>query len=421
MIVPGLVPLAALVLAAPDFQGFAGTLDVSNKTEIRARATQGAPPPNPSLDVADGPVARLRLTDRRWDFTLGYSALALLPDLEIGVSPQLLQSGDARVAWHDRHVSIRLSELATYGDLNSSYLLGGGPAPPVPPTITTVTPAGNGVQALPAPTTIQYGSSRTALASDLVMSRRWGASLTVDYVVQGGVDQASRAVLPLLREPRGQASIDYSLTRTDRLGTRAAVLRADSLAAPCSPSIVGAPADGVCEPTVEEAQLEEAWKHGFTRTLDGSLAAGAGLLQMRLQPQQPFVRSILPVARATLTHSEGVAEDARRVAFEALLAPVLDLTTGMLDERVQGTASATIPIRRVKLEGSLALARSVESRFIQPGTYFRVSVDVEYRVSRTFGVGVGAYYAWQAQEGIGTFSGEIVSAHATARIPTLRF
>lgn len=416
------MPLAAaLVLAAPDFQGFAGTFDVSNRTEIRARATQGAPPPNPSFDLADGPMARVGVRDRRWEFTLGYSALALLPDVEVGISPQLLQSGDVRATWHNRRVRIGVSEFGTYGDLNSGYLLGGGPAPPIPPTVTTVTPAGNGVQALPAPTTIQYASSRTALTTDLVLSRRWDASLTVDYLVQGGVDEASRAVLPLFREPRALASVDYSLARTDRVGASGAVLRGDSAPSPCSPAIVGAPADGVCEPTVEEAQLEATWKHGFTRTLGGSLGAGASVLQMRLQPQLPFAESVLPVARATLANSERVGQEEQRIAFEALVAPVFDIRTGMLDERVQGTASATIPVRLLKIEGSLALARSVESRFIEPGTYLRASIDVEYRVSRTFAVGAAAYYAWQEQQGAGTFSGEILSVHATARIPTMRF
>lgn len=84
---------AAISLVHADI---AATVSASNRTEIRGRDTQGATP-NPSLDVADTPTVRLAASDPWWNLSLGYSAVAIAPDLEIGLDPQLLQSADIGV------------------------------------------------------------------------------------------------------------------------------------------------------------------------------------------------------------------------------------------------------------------------------------------------------------------------------------
>jgi hypothetical protein len=421
VIVPYLVlPAAALVLAAPDF---AATLDVSNRTEVRARGTQGAPPPNPSFDLVDTPLARLRASNRRLELTAGYSIMALLPDVETGVSPQLLQAGDVGVAWHDRRVTIRLTEAGQYGYQNSAYLLGGGPPAPAPPSTTpVVTPIGGGVQSLPAPATIQFGSSRTALSTQLVLSRRWNAGMTIDYGVQGGLDAASRAYLPFVHGPRAEASTDYSLTRLDAVTTRVAGLRGDASAGPCSSAIVTLPPNSTCSPTVEEGQVEESWTHKLTRTSDLSAGAGAALVHERLRPQDAFLDKLYPLARAAFTDTVGVEPDQRRVRVEALLAPVLDVRTGILDERAQATVSMKMPLPpKLVFDGSLMATHSVASSLVAPVTYVQAFLEAEYLLSKTVGVGGGARYVWEYQQGSGTFSGEMVFGQVTLRVPTERF
>src|ERR1017187_5457894 len=114
---------AACILA-----DYAGTVEVANRTEVRGRSTQPAQPnfPSVSLDLADTPSLRLGLSDRRWKYTLGYSATALLADAELGAgaAPQVLQTATLAATWHDRHVELGLEEDGQYGLVNTGYLLG---------------------------------------------------------------------------------------------------------------------------------------------------------------------------------------------------------------------------------------------------------------------------------------------------------
>ncbi|HEX8790757.1 MAG TPA: hypothetical protein VF765_07380 [Polyangiaceae bacterium] len=413
------MPIAAIVLAAHDF---AATFDASNRTEVRGRETQGAPPPNPGLDIVDAPALALHAKNGIWDLGLGYAALALLPDVEVGVTPQLTQTADASVEWQERRVRMRLGETGLFGDQNSAYLLGGGPpTPSATPSTPTVTPAGGGVQALTPPATLLYGSSRTSLAAQYALSRRWSASATIDYSITGGLDAPSRAFLPVVRSPRGEGAIQYSLTRLDGLGTRLSALRADTSSGPCSVALTTLPPNSTCSPIVEEVQLEEAWTHRLTRTSDVSFGGGATFVHEQSRAIDPFVDVLYPVARATFTDSEGTTDSALQLRFEALLAPVLDIRTGILDERVQANATAAVPIRRVTIDGGLGATRSIASQFLQPLTTVQAFVEAEYALSKTVGVGGGVRFAWQNQEGAGSFTGEMLSGHLTVRLPTARF
>ena len=128
-----------MLLAATVLLAAAGTVDLSNRTEVRARDAQGQVP-NPSLDLVDLPTARFALRDHTWDTTLDYSALAVLPDVQTTLQPQVVQFGDVGFHWHARHVRIGVVEYASYGEQNSAVLLGAAAAPAATPTPGVPTP-----------------------------------------------------------------------------------------------------------------------------------------------------------------------------------------------------------------------------------------------------------------------------------------
>src|SRR5579863_1441809 len=119
--------IATAVLAAD----YAATMDLSGRSEIRARTTQqiSVPTDQPiptqttpfGLDVYTLLQVRLHVDDRVWEWLVVYSPWLMLPDLELGVTPQVFQVGGGSVAWHDRLVRLTIGEDGSYGQINSAY------------------------------------------------------------------------------------------------------------------------------------------------------------------------------------------------------------------------------------------------------------------------------------------------------------
>jgi hypothetical protein len=403
---------AAYVLADT---AYAGTATLSDRFEVRGRDTAGVL----GVDLADVPTAHLGVTNRRWEYTLDYSALAILPDVELGVSPQLLQSGDIGVSWRNRRVRIGLTEYATYGQSNSTYLLGGPATTVVQPV--TPTPVGGGPQLLAQPATLLFGSSRTVLASQLAFSRRWSGTASIEYDVQGGLDAASQAYLPFVSGPRADATATYALTQVDSLQTRASALESSASSSPCSPVAINVPPGSSCDPAVQEVLVTETWQHRLSRTWQSALGAGASYLRARLRDEQPYEQFVYPVGSASIERVTGPLENRNIIRLEALVSPVLDVRIGVLDERAQATFDVSQRFRNTTVRGRVAAARSIESPLVEPATFFQTSLETDVRLSPIVSVGGGIRYAWQEQAPLGAFSGGFVFAGVTFSAPEIRF
>ncbi len=394
---------------------YAGSAEIANRVEVRGRDTQGTV----GADIVDMPSAHLAVSTHRWDYVLDYSAVAMLPGVELGLSPQLLQLADIGATWHSRRVRIGLTEYGTYGQENSSYLIG-GPTTTISPTTPSV-PVGGGTQLLAPPATITYGSSRTVLASQLVLSRRWGATASVEYSMQGGLDAASRAYLPFVTGPRADASATYALTRVDALETRASALARTATSGPCSPVAIGVPTGALCDASAQEALATETWRHRLTRTWQTALGGGAGLVRVRLRDVDPYQTFVFPIGSASIEHATGPVEKRNVVRLEALVSPVLDVRLGLLDERAQTMLDVTQRWKDTHLTARVAGARTIDSSLVQPATVFQSGLGVEVDLSKTTSAGGGIWYFWQEQGSLGTFSGGFVFVGLTVHTPELHF
>jgi hypothetical protein len=426
--------LAAVAL----FADYAGTVDLSNRTEVRGRHTENVDP-DKSLDVVDVPTARIGLHDRRWDHGLGYSAVLVAPDAQAGLSPQLLQFGDVSTSWHDRRVRLTLSETGSYGESNPGYLLGGPPLPTAP--VALPGPAGPGgvpvtggapVAAVVPPATIRTMSSRTGLASQVQLSRRWQATSLVEYQMGGGVDEASRATLPFVHGPRAEASATYAATRLDGVESRLSLQHGFTSTGPCSPILTNIPLGTICAPQTSSAVLTEGWRRRLGHSDTIALGAGASYGTVRLLAgDRPYTR-LYPAFRASFDHSapapQAAAPDSHQAPratsalhVEASVTPVVDQRTGVLDERGQASAGLTIPIDGLTLTGTFSGARSITSPFIEPVTILTGVLDAGYHVSRVLELGTGVRYIWQIQSGFPTIAGGAAFVAATLHAPQIRF
>ncbi len=414
--------LFAAALAAHVLGDAAGTLDLSDRLEVRGRNTQfsaGPIIPNPSLDLVDTATARLGLVAPRWAYTFGASTVAMLPDIEAFVTPMVIQSGDAGVTWHDREVTIGLAEYGAYGLINS---IATGPL--VAPTSGAAPPPAT-VQLLSQPGNVYYLSSRSVLTATDRVSRRWTLALTTEYAVQGGLDAPSRLVMPFVRGPRAEVTATYALSRRDDLETSVMAQRSDTSEGYCSPYIAPSylPQPGqLCAPVGQVGQFTEGLRHALSNEAHLSAAVGVAGAQVRFQDvQSQFDNAVFPVATAGLEWSRRGEGEPRTLRLDFAAAPFIDLRSGIVDERAQVTGSLHIPMRDLVYSGTLGATRSIASPFVLPMTSFQSDAEVEYLVSKVVGVGGGVRYLWQDQVGLGTLSLAIVFAQVTFRTAHLRF
>jgi hypothetical protein len=429
---------------------YAGTVNLSDRIEVRGRHADNANP-DPSLDLIDVPRARIDLRDHLWDYSLGYSAIIVFANAQevgakqpaadanqptgatpAGLSTQVLQSGDVSATWHDRRARLGVAEYGTYGYQNSALLLGapvsttGTPTPSSTPTPTPlpVATGGTGVQALAQASTIEFGASRTALTAQLQFSRQWAGTSQIEYGLQGGMNAAARAVLPLIKGPRAEASTSVTVTRLDILETRLSAFATEASETPCPASAssdVVIPANGVCTPAVQSGQLTETWRHRITPRSQISVGAGVSSVRLRLGAESAFASRVYPVAVAGFQHERELNDVRTVIRLDAQVAPVLDFRTGLADQRAQATGSLTLPMKLVTASGTLGATHTLASDAGQKLTSLQVSGELDYRVERFMTFGGGVRYVWQDQGPAGSFAGGLAFLQITFIAPAGRF
>jgi hypothetical protein len=394
-----------------DAANYAGRLDASSRTEVRARVAEGDPA-SPAADLVEILSARLRLSDRVWDHSVSYTPVLTAPGLfQSGSQALLLHAGAATTEWHDRRVRIALTESANYGSQNAALL-------------TTVVPGADGrpppAQIASAPLTLRYGLTRTNLATDLLLDRRTRATMAVSYVLQGGLDDASRTLFPLQRGPRVEGTLGWSASRTDVAETRGLGQLSESSSGSC-PLVVTQDPTAVCDPAAQIAVGLESWRHRFSREVEGSLGAGVALARTRVHAADPFTQRITPAIEAWIQRTHGTQERPGTLRLDAQLEPIVDLRSGTSDYRAQVSALATVPMGDTTIRGQLWGAQSVETVLAPRLTLLRAEVEVEHHLSPIVSLGVGARAEWEHQAPLGSFESAVLFGQATFRAPTMRF
>jgi hypothetical protein len=274
--------LAIAVLAAQ----YAGTFEVLDTTRIQARASQPAPivsiattnsnananTPTQgqdvlSVDVSTLPTARLRLRDRFWDWMLSYAPNLTAGAIELGLNPQISQSGAAAVAWHERSLRLSLSEAGTYGQINSAFLQ---------PTQT-----GQSVTLQPAASfsTIDFASSMTNFTASFLAGRSAAVFLSGTYFVSGGLTTGSQAVLPRQYGPRVDVGVSDAISRLDTLSTMATAQETNTYGA--CPNQTGTPVQ-YCAEQAALSLLQETLRHQLSPV--STLSVGGGVAASIIQP-----------------------------------------------------------------------------------------------------------------------------------------
>lgn len=409
--------LPATVVAAD----YAGTLDLFDCTEFRVRTTQelDTAPGYPAntltqvgYDLFTQPTARAQVFDRRWHFELTYAPSFTFPDLELGFTPTILQVGDAHVSWHDRFVTVSLTQGASYGQLNGAYIA---------PTATQPAAAGQPpvITAAPAPTTIDYLASRSAGSVAFLLDRRNRVSASAEYDVIGGTNAASRVTVPEQYGPRANATYAYLASRRDQLLTIALFQSTDFLGLQCLPPDGNPAALFSCSPQSRIFQGGEALRHQITRRASISLGAGLAASVSRLQTEGQFQTAYYPTGEALLAvdfnrpveevfatpgGAGGPAMVASTLRLSARLAPLVDIRTGNVYNAAAAEGSLVVPASmRLAFHASGGFLQYLPTGSVGAVTLVHSEAEVAYAVDPYVSLAVGERGIWQQQDGFGTF------------------
>jgi hypothetical protein len=439
---------------------FADTIQLTDRTDVRARATLNVPGQTtiagtspvavpacggttgiscvtPALDVANTASAIFAATDRRWLFSAVYSPSITFSDLEHGVGPSnpplVFQTLSGVAAWHAQFTRLSLAESVSFGHFNSSYLFqpgtpSGTSSPGLVPPLTTTTPGGatsaTTTQLVPRPIDVYYGSSTTTLTLGQAIGRRSALSLGGGFFVAGGLDEQSRLVTPVAYGPRADASYSYAITRELRTITIGHAELSNLSATQCytqNGDIV--PGFTFCRPQNEYASVSEGLRDQLSRTTAVSVDAGIALTRYRTDVPKPYKENLYPEGGASLTHRLG-PRGLETLILSATVSPIPNLLTGQILYGTQGSVTlidALNPVVTMSVDAVGAKTFPTDNPLAS--SLVRGDVEARFRTDRNGRVVLvlGTSGLWQDQNALGGFFSVFGYFAVTISTPALRF
>jgi hypothetical protein len=433
---------------------YAGTFDVSDTTRIAARNTQPAPIVTTSggtvgedvlaADLSTTATARLALTDRFWEYALAYSPTVTAPDVEIGLSPLVLNTGTALVGWHGQFVRVLVSEAVSYGLLNSAFLYAaptaqgtqmpaageagtggtgttGGTAPPAGQTTTGAT--GTVQTGRQGAATFTYGSSNTAASLAVVTGRHTILTLTASYLASGGLNAAAKAnEFPEQYGPLATIAFGDAVSRTDTLTT--IVSGGESTTSGLCPPPPGQPVPPILPFCVVETPYFSA-QEGLRHRISGAATIGLNLGASAAVARTPYVHQAVvdPIIVASYTEALST-RGTSAFSVSAGFVPTVDIRTGLPSNRAQATLSVSEPLAsRTTLMVTAAALQSVPIPVADayPITSLTGTAEIRIAADRQVDLGIGIQSLWQNQPPYGNLLSNIGYVSVIARLPTARF
>jgi hypothetical protein len=385
--------LAALLLAAD----LAGTLTVSDRTEVRVRVP-GTTPELASVDAETALDVEVALAARRWAVSLAYTPRFTLWDVaDPAFTPTALQGGRAKIEWIGHRARLSVEEDAGYG---ATSFAGVSLAPsPVAPDEEGPPPPH--VQPVPTAPIIQFVSSTTALRSQLTL-RRWTVDTSVGYQLAGGADAPSRLLLPLQQGPFGEVTADFAAWRRDHVFTK---LSAAELTFSSGPeSVLG--------------EADEGWRHLWSRTVSTRIAGGVAEAWEVPAPTAAAELSTYPVVEASFErHGEHLDVD-----VGGRLGPGVNRLIGLVQQEVQGTVTASHRYHRLTTRVFASALQSLPTNDVNATSFVAGEIGVSYDATKVVALDAGTRGMWQRISPTGVpFLQSTVFAGVTVHAPRVQW
>ncbi len=357
-------------LALPVCADIAAVVMVSDRTEARVRVS-GDDSATLGLDLETAPELRLQLASPRMRYVLNYTPRATLWDVGADAfAPTLLHAAAARIEWLERNSRFSLEQTAAYGGVNfSARAQTPGPDGTLPDA-----------EVVPGARVVDFAESTTTLASRLTF-RRWVTDLSVGYQLGGGATREAREDLPFQQGPFAAASVAHALTRTDELVTTLSASQATYSSGP--QSIL--------------SELDERWRHLWSRVTSTELTLGVSEARVRASDQEVRRREIYPVAEAAFERQFAVGGGRGALRASSRLGPAVNRLLGTVDQRIQGTLALTDARGRFASHAYLTAAQSVPATGIDAVRVIQAEVGAAQATRDTITLDGGVRGLWQEQ------------------------
>jgi hypothetical protein len=353
------------VLAAP-----AAVAELESHSEVRVRSPT-------SLDAEQLSTARLTLSMQRIRFDFSYAPLLTFTSLDSDPQIDVLNQGEIATEMEFRRVRVGLAERASYGTRSFAGLQGSTYDLVFSPT---------GTQIVPVADSVDYASSDTSLTVDWEISPHWGAGLTLGYLIDGGIDDRSRRVIPQVVGPRGTLEVDYGLTREDQL---TAAIEAETLT-------TNTGSEGGIKFRTNIWRGLGRWGRSWDAHTSSDIGGGVAFVNVDPAPNGGF--RVYPVLSASAQHLFllGPGRQTLELGGNAELNVNVDRLTGLPDQRFSISAESTWSYRRYEVTAGAGASKSLpNSADINQVSVIDSFIAGRYALSQLVGFELGFRSAWQ--------------------------
>jgi hypothetical protein len=378
----------------------AATISVGDRTETRARVDAS----QVVLDVETRPSVTLGVSTHRASYALSYTPSFSVINMGAytDADPLVYHSASLRAGWRWRRATFSISESGSYGRQNFRALAVGAPVAGAAPGQAPPPPAGSTAPQVPAQTgvvdqTAGFGSSTTTLWLTYALTRLWQTSASGGYVISGGVDAASRELIPVQRGPFAALTATYRASRVDAVTL--SLSGRESETGGLTTTVAGVPTATLAPTRAVLIGLDVGLSHSFAATVKGSLTAGAAYADTRTfatsAAAESTDRTVVPVVVSTLAQNFKVERARVAMTYTIGLTPNIDRFAGTIDNRVTWAIASMWTRHRLTLGANVAGLQSIDPTNDAAVTAYGGGVQVMMRFNRHWSYEAGIRAAWQ--------------------------
>lgn len=347
--------------------------ELESHTEVRVRSPG-------SLDAEEVATGRLTLAMRRVRFDFSYAPLFSFTSLDSDPQIDILHQAEVATELQFRRVRLSLAERAAYGTRSFAGLRG---------TTYDLVFSPTGTEIVPVSTSVDYASSDTSLGLNWEISPHWATSLSLGYLIDGGINDRAKRVIPQVIGPRGSAELSHGLTNSDTVS-------------------LGVEAESLTTDTASEGGIRfraNIWRGlgrwGRSWSSRTSSDIGGGVAYVGIDPSPGGKYRTYPVLSASAQHLFllGPQRETLELGGSAELNTIVDRLTGLPDQRFAISAESTWARRPYAVTAGVGAAKSLpNSTNTNQVSVFDSFVSGRYELNRQVAFQLGFRSAWQEVE-----------------------
>jgi hypothetical protein len=376
-----------LVSAASLWAAFQGTVVVSATSrgntrngDLRGGATPGAVTTGPTAyDLDAAPSAALAMDFGRTEASFGYTPLFTARNAfdDVNRVTLVLHSGYAGVVHAGRGYRLSLTQGGAIGTQSFTTLV----TTPINPSAMP-SPTMSRIDVLPPVQTVRTMSSSTVASLGYDLTGRLRSSLSASYTIAGGLGATAQMTLPQNKTAGAFLELDYRLSRAHQFGTGL--------------NFTSTAMSNGFEYLVLAVPLE--WTYQLRA--GSQLSAGTGVMGIRTiepfrTPRYTLAITGQGAGSTDLYRKRGMALTA---AVGASIAPAVTALTGVMQQRLSGTAALVFTWQRLTVTVNGDGSQSIPTD--DPSSYriLGIGASASYSPFELMDLSTGYRSAWQTAQ-----------------------